>query len=376
MTSALTAAAIDERLQSTVLLIVAFTGSLVLSALLWGWLGAHMRRGRWIRPNYRGQPIVAVGGTLVVASSAAVTAIAAVLLAAGLIGVGYEAVWASGRDVSLARSPDAAVVAGGISAIALLFGFGWLGYHDDTSGVLGEPNERDAGGFRGHLRLSWERRRLTTGALKAVGGLVVAVAAAQIALWGDPSGRWDSPGEHVGGWVGAVLLALGLQVEPAGMWSAVQLARAALIVALGANLLNLLDRAPGRATKAALAWWLVVLVPATIAASHWPGRFGFGLGGDTVVWAVCAAAAAGATAGLLRSEMAEEHMQGDTGVNPVGAVLGMATVAVYSAAIEWVVLAVLAMLNLASERWSFSRVIDAVPPLRWLDRLGSSYRRG
>ena len=79
--------------------------------------------------------------------------------------------------------------------------------------------------------------------------------------------------------------------------------------------------------------------------------------------------------GLLRSEMAEEHMQGDTGVNPLGAVLGMATVAEYPATFEWTALAILAALNLASERWSFSRVIDAVPPLRWLDRLGSPHRR-
>ena len=87
-----------------------------------------------------------------------------------------------------------------------------------------------------------------------------------------------------------------------------------------------------------------------------------------------APAAVGAAAGLLRSELAEQHMQGDTGVNPVGAILGMATVVAYPATVEWVVLAVLAALNLASERWSFSRIIDAVPPLRWLDRFGSPYR--
>ena len=67
-------------------------------------------------------------------------------------------------------------------------------------------------------------------------------------------------------------------------------------------------------------------------------------------------------------------MLGDTGVNPLGAALGLATVAMSSASVEWAVLAFLAALNLASERWSFSRIIDAVPPLRWLDRLGSPYR--
>ena len=375
MTSTLMAVAIDERLQTAALLSVAFTSSLAISALLWRWLRAHMRRDHWLRPNYRGQPLVGVGGLLVVASSAATTAISAVLLGTGLIGAADDVDWALGRGVSLARLPDAAVMAGGISAFALLFGFGWLGYHDDTSGVRGEPNAHDPGGFRWHLRLSWERRRLTTGAQKAIGGLIVAAGGAQIALWGDPSGSWDARGEHVGGPFGAILVALGLQVEPVGMWSAVELARAALIVALSANLLNLTDRAPGRATKVVLAWWLVGLVPFTITAASWPGRFGFGLGGDVVIWAVCAAAAAGASAGLLRSELAEEHMLGDTGVNPVGAVLGMATVAAYSGAVEWVALAVLALANLASERWSFSRIIDAVPPLRWLDRLGSPYRR-
>lgn len=368
------ASAIDERLQSTLLVIVAFTGSLAISALLWRRLGARMRRDRWVRPNYRGQPIAAVGGLLVVAASATVTVVAAVLLVTGALGVGDEAAWASGRAVSMARSSESAVVAGVIATLVLLFGFGWLGYRDDTRGISGESNPQQEYGFRGHLRLSWQQRRLTTGAQKAVGGFATAVAGAQIALWGDPSGGWDHPVKRVSGWTDAVLSALGLQVPPAGMWSVITLARAALIVALGANLLNLLDRAPGRTTKAAMAWWLVLLVPATVAASNWPGRFGFGLGADTVVWAVCAAAVAGGSAGLLRSELAEEHMLGDTGVNPVGAVLAMATVVVGSAGVEWVVLAVLAVLNLASERWSFSRIIDALPPLRWLDRLGSPYR--
>jgi len=136
--------------------------------------------------------------------------------------------------------------------------------------------------------------------------------------------------------------------------------------------MNVLDRAAGRAAKAAGAWGLVWIAPGALLAA---GSFRpFDLGPDTADWAVWSAAAVGASAGLLRSELAEQHMQGDTGVNPLGALLGMATVVAYSAAVEWVVLAILAVLNLASERWSFSRIIDAVPPLRWLDRLGSPYR--
>ena len=362
----------DRRLQAALAFVAVLGGSAALSALLWHWLGTRMRRDRWMRPNYRGERIVATSGLLVVAAAGAV--IATALVAADFLVSGYGGLWVSDREVSQARVGNSAAAAGGIAASVLLLGFGWLGYRDDTRGSRRQSGADGPSGFRGHLRLSWKRRRLTTGAQKALGGLIVAVAGAQAALWGDPLGRWDHPSDHIGGWFGSVLLALGLRVEPAGMWTAVKLVRAGLIVALAANLLNLVDRAPGRAAKVTLAWCAACVIPAVIGASRWPGRFGFGLGPEALGGLICAAAVAGASAGLLRSELAEEHMLGDTGVNPVGAVLGLSTVAMYSAVVEWVVLAVLTALSLGSERWSFSRIIDAVPPLRWLDRLGSPHR--
>ncbi len=355
------------------MLIAAFGGSLLVAAVLWRWLGARMSRDRWIRPNYRGRQIVAVSGLVALAAGA----IAVIVTAAVVVSLPEAelrwAVFVPDHDPLLARSPDSAVIAGGIAALVLLGGFGWLGYNDDTRGVLGEPHGQQGGGFRGHLRLSWERRRLTTGALKAVGGLVVAIAAVQIALWGDPAEARDVVGAGPGGdWLRASAQLLGLGADPDAAWSAMALVRGVLIVALSANLLNLLDRAPGRAVKAAFVWWLVALTPAALVAAGSTGRLDLGF--ETSEWAVWAGAAVGASAGLLRSELAEQHMLGDTGVNPVGAVVGMATVVAYPSTVEWVVLAVLAVLNLSSERWSFSRVIDAVPPLRWLDRLGSPYR--
>ncbi|WP_423921418.1 hypothetical protein [Candidatus Poriferisodalis sp.] len=351
MTLALLRSDLDDRLQTAVLLVAAFFCSLAITSLLWRWLGARMARDRWVRPNYRGQPVVAVGGLLTVAASIIVTI--AVTAALVIIEPGGHGVWAvavGDRHFVLDRSPEPAAIAGGIAALMLLAGLGWLGYRDDTRGAI--EHQDSLGGFAGHLRLSWQYRRLTTGAQKALGGLAVALGAVQLATWADPS-DWFS-------------------TAASPPWSIVTLLRGALIVALAANLANLLDRVPGRATKAALAWWLVALVPAAIAASCSPGCFT--QGPDAADWGVWAAGAVGASAGLLRGELTEEHMQGDTGVNPLGAMLGMATVAVYSAGVEWVVLAVLAVLNLASERWSFSRIIDAVPPLRWLDRLGSPYR--
>ncbi|NOX31249.1 MAG: hypothetical protein GXP35_14555, partial [Actinobacteria bacterium] len=66
----------------------------------------------------------------------------------------------------------------------------------------------------------------------------------------------------------------------------------------------------------------------------------------------------------------EKLMQGDTGVNVTGAMLGVSAVATLGSGPLWVVVAVLLGLNLVSERVSFSKVIDASTPLRAIDRFG------
>ena len=63
-------------------------------------------------------------------------------------------------------------------------------------------------------------------------------------------------------------------------------------------------------------------------------------------------------------------MQGDTGVNVTGALLGFSTFMVSAPVVQWVVLAVLASLNLASERMSFSEVIASNPLLSRIDEAG------
>ena len=67
----------------------------------------------------------------------------------------------------------------------------------------------------------------------------------------------------------------------------------------------------------------------------------------------------------------ERVMLGDTGANVIGAVLGLAVVLGSRDSVRLVVMLVLLGFNVAAEMVSFSRVIDAVPPLRWFDRLGS-----
>ena len=114
---------------------------------------------------------------------------------------------------------------------------------------------------------------------------------------------------------------------------------AGAVVAASANLLNLLDLRPGRALKAGAI---------AAAALRQPGPLG-------------------ATAALLPDDLGERTMLGDAGANALGAVLGLALL---SRAPARTCLAVLVAATAVSEVVSYSRVIDAVPPLRWLDQAG------
>ena len=125
------------------------------------------------------------------------------------------------------------------------------------------------------------------------------------------------------------------------------------LVALAANLGNLLDRAPGRTTKVAL----LALVALVVAVGAEPELAGVAL-------------VVGAGAGLLPADLGERLMLGDAGANVLGAVLGLGVVVTCGPTARTAVLVVVALLNLVSEQVSFSRVIAAVPPLRALDRWG------
>jgi hypothetical protein len=127
----------------------------------------------------------------------------------------------------------------------------------------------------------------------------------------------------------------------------------AALVALAANLGNLFDRAPGRTTKVAILAALVLAVAT---------GFDEGLVGVAVV--------VGAALALLGADLGERLMLGDTGANAIGAALGFGVVVTTALEASAAVVVVLLALNLASEVVSFSTVIDRVPPLRALDRLG------
>ncbi len=227
-----------------------------------------------------------------------------------LVVLGVDAVMAVG--VAAGAEPDAAAVAGLRLVTVAALGFALLGLFDDLGGA------GESGGFSGHLR-SLASGRLTTGSIKLFGGAAVGVVVVSVR---EP----DSVGR---------VLADGA------------------LVALAANLGNLFDRAPGRTTKIALLG-LVALVLAVGAEPEIAG----------------VALVVGAGAGLLPADLDERLMLGDAGANVLGAALGLGVVIACAPATRTVVLVVVALLNLASERVSFSRVIAAVPPLRGADRWG------
>ncbi len=193
---------------------------------------------------------------------------------------------------------------------------------------LAEDLEDRRKGLRGHLG-ALAQGRVTTGGLKVLGIGAGALLAAAIAT------PLTAPG---GGRRG--LLSWGTDVALSGA-----------LIASSANLVNLLDLRPGRALKAAS----IAAVPLSVAP---------GAGGPA------AAAVIGASAGAVDLDLAETDMLGDGGANALGAALGSSLVLSAPRAVRLAALAATVGLTVASEKVSFTTVIESTPVLRDIDRWG------
>jgi UDP-GlcNAc:undecaprenyl-phosphate GlcNAc-1-phosphate transferase len=222
----------------------------------------------------------------------------------------------------LSRPEKAAIIVAGAGAAA-------FGGYDDLAGSGASK------GFRGHLG-ALRHGEVTTGAVKLAGIGATGLAAA-VLLAGERAGA---------GRQSAVATAADVVID-------------AGLVAGGANLLNLFDLRPGRAIKVALgAGGLLVILPGG-AGSAAPSRSR----------SVLAAAPLGAAAALLPDDLGERAMLGDAGANAIGAMLGVAATALPRSA-RLAALTAVVGLTAASEKVSFSRVIERTGPLRLLDMLG------
>jgi hypothetical protein len=264
--------------------------------LTWVWMRPSFVGPAFERPNYRGHTVVTAAGLALPVALVIVEGGRALAGAFGVLDIHHE----GGLDAARAMT------------IAVALGFGLLGAVDDLAGI-GDPR-----GFRGHVS-ALARGRMTSGGLKLLGGATLALAVA----------------------------------GPAGGGRGGRLVADAALIALSANLGNLLDRAPGRVLKASVFAFAVMAVLT---------GFERRLVGPAIV--------VGAGVGIVLDDLHERAMLGDAGANVLGGVLGLGVVLSCAPGTRNGVLAAVVALNVLSELVSFSRVIEAVPPLRAIDMLG------
>jgi hypothetical protein len=257
------------------------------------------------------------------------------------------------------------IVAGAVAAVAIYALWDILLWHGaecpfDRANITG-------GGVRVCLQLSFPPWELVWVTLVPIIGMFAA------GLWDDfrgderPRGFGGHLGALRGGAITGGLVKMGVgvvvSVATAGLYLraiSLDVLFAAVVIALAANLLNLLDRAPGRAIKVFLFVSAITIVISS---------------GTVHLLAGCI----GAALGLLSSDLTARGMLGDAGANLLGAVMGLGLVATVHQRLGWgngqtlalvLIVAVLLSLNLLSEKVSFSRVIEETPWLARLDHLG------
>jgi UDP-N-acetylmuramyl pentapeptide phosphotransferase/UDP-N-acetylglucosamine-1-phosphate transferase len=211
----------------------------------------------------------------------------------------------------LARLTDADVFPTDLSiVIAFIPAVALLGLIDDV--LAGEPR-----GVRGHVKATLTQG-FSTGLLKALGtfGLALLVASAL-------------PGSDTD-----FLIAAGVLV-------------------LATNAFNLLDLRPGRSVKA-----LVLLGIGLTASTQLVGP----------LWALGIFLGPVLVAGFF--DLREKAMLGDCGSNAIGAMAGVWIVLALEPSEQLVALVILALINLYGEFRSISTVIEKLPVLRQLDKLG------
>jgi UDP-GlcNAc:undecaprenyl-phosphate/decaprenyl-phosphate GlcNAc-1-phosphate transferase len=273
--------------------------ALVSAAILAPPLLRALSEGGHTRPNYRSRQLPFPFGVLTLV--AALIALIPSLLVARLASV----------TVFYPIALPICVYALGVLALGLL---------DDTlapHGHSGEGARQASRGWRGHggAALGGE---LTTGAVKAVGSLGLALVA--MSFLPLSNGRW--------------LLATGVLV-------------------LATNLFNLLDLRPGRATKAFVALGACLTI---------------GAGELRPLWALGLFAAPALVAGGY--DLRERAMLGDTGANLLGALAGLWLVLTLSGVGQLVALVLLAAITLYGELRSISTLVERTPWLRTLDSWG------
>lgn len=188
----------------------------------------------------------------------------------------------------------------------------WLGWLDDTLGDHGNK------GLGGHIRAWVQHGTVTTGLIKAVGGLAIAAVAAYVTSGGS-------------------------------VWWPLH----TLFIALVTNWLNLLDLRPGRCLKFYLAASVLLIV---LTYGH----------GSTILFMPLVGLALAA----FRADLSARIMLGDSGSNLLGIQLGIWVATVSPPLVLLLLTFLLIVGHILGETVSLSRIIENNRLLSYLDRLG------
>lgn len=193
------------------------------------------------------------------------------------------------------------------------------GYIDDM-----DTSSQQSKGFHGHLG-ALKQGHITTGAIKIFGiGSVSMLSALSLVR-----------GRNIKGFFPKIIHTL----------------VGGALIASSANLANLFDLRPGRLDK--IATFISVLLGISFSQAT----------------SLLAGIVAGVSVSDLPYDVHEKTMNGDTGANALGATIGMAC-ATTPLRFQLPALVLIVSLTVASEKFSFSRIIDSHNFLHFLDMMG------
>ncbi|KNF07417.1 putative phospho-N-acetylmuramoyl-pentapeptide-transferase [Gottschalkia purinilytica] len=210
--------------------------------------------------------------------------------------------------ISIYKDTNILLVLGYVISMMLM---GLIGAIDDLIG------EKSVKGFKGHIK-SLFKGELTTGGLKAIIGFL-----------------------------SAALISLVISE------SYVEMIINTFLIALFTNLINLFDLRPGRAGKMFIILGVILLLTAHETS------FNFIL-----------LSALGIIIGYIRYDLKARAMMGDIGSNALGITLGIFCAITHPLKIKLIYLAILVLLHIISEFYSFSKIIEKNKILKFIDSLG------
>ncbi|MFN8015108.1 MAG: hypothetical protein U0R17_00690 [Acidimicrobiia bacterium] len=201
--------------------------------------------------------------------------------------------------------------------LIVILGFSFFGLIDDLIG------DKSSQGFKGHIK-QLVKGNVTTGAMKIFGGPAITA------------------------------IAISSEIKSNGY---LEFIIDVITISLIVNLFNLFDLAPGRTTKYSILW-IALLFAFNVSNFSINAYF-------LVTVLVCS----------LIFDLREKFMLGDIGSNAIGAVVGFITINLLNLESTLLILVFALLLNLVSEFISFSKIIDKIYPLRFLDSLGQKQER-